>query len=202
MHPQATRSQVSPHDRWWRSATFVGAGQWGFALGLALCVVLHPGFVLKANEGGVSDYGVHVKTAVPYYLALAVAAGGAYLAATHARDSTILPRRFRALLLSYAALIVLTLASTIGYTVDTPQRNVHVGVGIALTVFEIIATLWMFRERRGDLGLVLVQLAGVIVAVLTILGLLHLLFVSEIVTGASFAVLLFRTTRELSSPTR
>jgi hypothetical protein len=167
-------------------------------LGVALCVVLRPGFVLKVNEGGVSNYGVHVKTAVPYYLALTVAAVGAYLAATRARDSMELPQRLRALLLCYATLIVLTLASTFAYTLDKPQRDLHVGVGIVLTVFEILASLWMYRERRGDLGLVLVQLAGVVVAALTIVGLVHLLFVSEIVTGASFAVLLFRTTRQLS----
>jgi heme/copper-type cytochrome/quinol oxidase subunit 4 len=202
MHPEVTRSQVSRYDRSWRAATFVGVGQWGFAVGVALCVAIHPGFVLKANEGGVSDYGVHVKTAVPYYLALALAAGGAYLAASHARDSTNLPTQLRAFLLGYAVLLVLTLASTIGYTLDKPQRDVHVGVGIALTVFEVVASLWMYRERRGDLGLVLVQLAGVIVAALTIVGLIHLLFVTEIVTGASFAVLLFRTTRQLSTAIR
>jgi hypothetical protein len=201
MHPQVTRSQVSRYDRW-RAATFVGVGQWGFACGVALCVVIHPGFVLKANEGGVSDYGVHVKTAVPYYLALALAASGAYLAVTYARDSTNLPARLRALLTSYAVLLTLTLASTFGYTLDKPQRDVHVGVGIALTVFEVVASLWMYRERRGDLGLVLVQLMGVIVAGLTIVGLIHLLFVSEIVTGASFAVLLFRSTRQLSTAPR
>jgi hypothetical protein len=199
MHPQVTRSQVSRYDHSWRAATFVGVGQWGFAFGVALCVVIHPGFVLKANEGGVSDYGVHVKTALPYCLALALAAGGAYLAATHARDSTSLPPRLRVVLLCYAVLIVLTLASTFGYTLDKPQRDVHVGVGITLTVFEVVASLWMYRERRSDLGLLLVQLAGVIVAGLTIVGLIHLLFVSEIVTGASFAILLFRTTRQLSS---
>jgi heme/copper-type cytochrome/quinol oxidase subunit 4 len=199
MHPKVTRSQVSRYDGTWRAATLVAAGQWGFAFGVALCVVLRPGFVLKANEGGVSNYGVHVKTAVPYYLALSVAAVGAYLAATHARDSTKLPPQLRALLLCYAVLIILTLASTFGYTLDTPQRDVHVGVGIALTVFQVVASLWMYRERRGDLGLVLVQLAGVVVAALTIVGLIRLLFASEIVTGASFAVLLFRTTRELST---
>jgi len=65
----------------------VAVGQWGFAGGVAIAVALHPGFVLKANEGGISDYGVHLRTAVPYDLALVCAALGAYLAATHARDS-------------------------------------------------------------------------------------------------------------------
>jgi hypothetical protein len=197
MHPVAMRSQVSGYIGAKRAATLVAAGQWGFALGVGICVILHPGFVLKANEGGLSNYGVHAKTAVPYYLALGVAAFSAYLAATHAYDSANLSPRLRVLLLSYATLVVLTLASTVGYTLDATQRDVHVGVGSALTVFEIAASLWLYRERRRNVGLVFVQLVGFVMAALTILGHIHLLFVSEIVTGASFAILLFRSIREL-----
>ena len=38
----------------------------------AVSVALHPGFVLQRDEGGMSNYGLHVKTAVPYTLALAL----------------------------------------------------------------------------------------------------------------------------------
>jgi hypothetical protein len=82
---------------------------------------------------------------------------------------------------------------------DRPQRDVHVGVGSVLTIFEVVASLWMYRERRGDLPLVLVQLVGFVLGALTIVGLIHLLFVSEIVTGGGFAIQLFRSTRQLSS---
>jgi hypothetical protein len=199
MHPVARKSQVSPHVYRPHAATFVALGQWSFAGGVAVAVALHPGFVLKANEGGISDYGVHLKTAVPYDLALICAAVGAYLAATHARDSANLVRGLRTVLLAYAILVAVTLASTFGYTLDRPQRDLHVGVGAALTVFEVVATLWMYSERRGDLQLVLIQLAGFVLGALTLVGLIHLLFVSEIVTGGSFAIVLYRTTRQLSS---
>jgi hypothetical protein len=53
----------------------VALGQVGFAFFLAICVAIHPGLVLKVNEGGMSNYGVHAKTAIPYTLALAMAAG-------------------------------------------------------------------------------------------------------------------------------
>ena len=198
MHPVARKCQVSPSTRS-RAATLVALGQWGFALGVAICVALHPGFVLKGNEGGISDYGVHLKTAVPYDLALICPALGAYLAATRARDSASLPRGLRTLLLAYTTLVVLTLASTFGYTLDRPQRDLHVVVGSVLTLFEVVATLWMYGQRHGDLALVLVQLAGFVLGALTIVGLIHLLFVSEIVTGASFALVLYRAARQLSS---
>jgi hypothetical protein len=199
MHPLARKSQVSPRVSWPSAATFVALGQWGFAGGVALAVALHPGFVLTANEGGISDYGVHLKTAIPYDLALVCAALGAYLAATHAPDSATLLRGLRSLLLAYAVLVALTLVSTFGYTLDRPQRDLHVGVGSVLTVFEVVASLWMYHERHGDVPLVLIQLVGFVLGALTIVGLVHLLFVSEILTGASFAVQLFRSTRQLSS---
>jgi hypothetical protein len=199
MHPGTRKSQVSPHVYRPNAATFVALGQWGFAVGVAIAVALHPGFVLKANEGGISDYGVHLKTAVPYDLALVSAALGAYLAATHARDSANVLRGLRSVLLAYAFLVAVTLVSTFGYTLDRPQRDLHVGVGSVLTVFEGVVSLWMYRERRGDLPLVLIQLAGLVLGALTIVGFIHLLFVSEIVTGGSFAVQLYRSTRQLSS---
>jgi nicotinamide riboside transporter PnuC len=175
----------------------VALGQWGFALGLSITVAIHPGFVLKANEGGISDYGVHLKTALPYDLALACAALGSYFAARHAQDSATLPPRLHTALLTYTVLVTLTLVTTFGYTLDRPQRDLHVFVGTVLTVFEVVASWWMYRERRGDLSLALVQLVGFILGALTIVGLVHLLFVSEIVTGVSFALLVYRTTREL-----
>lgn len=199
MHPVARKCQISRHLRRSNAATLVALGQWGFAGGVAIAVALHPGFVLKANEGGISDYGVHLKTAVPYDLALLFAAAGAYLAATHARDSTNLARGLRLVLLTYATLVALTLASTFGYSLDRPQRDLHVGVGIVLTVFEVVASLWMCRERHGDLALLLIQLAGLALGALTVVGLIHLLFVSEIMTGGSFALVLCRSTRQLSS---
>jgi hypothetical protein len=202
MHPAARKSQVLLPLFQSNAARFVALGQWGFALGIAIAVALHPGFVLKANEGGVSDYGVHLKTALPYDLALACAALGAYVAARHARDSANLPRGLRRVLLAYATLVTLTLASTFGYTLDRPQRDLHVGVGIALSVFEVVASWWMYREGRGELALVLVQLAGFVLGAVTIVGLIHLLFVSEIATGVSFALLLYRATRHPSVPTR
>ena len=56
-----------------RAVTYIVWGQILFVLFIGVCVALHPGIVLKSNEGGVSNYGIHIKTALPYTLALGLA---------------------------------------------------------------------------------------------------------------------------------
>ncbi len=47
------------------AVTYVVRGEFAFLLFTGVCVALHPGIVLKWNEGGMSNYGLHLKTAVP-----------------------------------------------------------------------------------------------------------------------------------------
>ena len=54
----------------WHAYRLMVTGEVAFVLFTGVCVALHPGFVLKRNEGGLSDYGVHIKTTVPYTLSL------------------------------------------------------------------------------------------------------------------------------------
>ena len=63
----ATRRSTSA--RWGAVLNMVRA-EVAFLVFTGVCVALHPGFVLKGNEGGLSDYGVHLKTALPYTLSL------------------------------------------------------------------------------------------------------------------------------------
>ena len=67
---------------------------------MAVAVALHPGLVLKWNQAGLSNYGVHAKTAVPYSLALSLG-GGFAIAAVHALKGVDPPvRRMRHLLVA------------------------------------------------------------------------------------------------------
>jgi hypothetical protein len=78
-------------------------------------------------------------------------------------------------------------------------KYVHVAVGVAIIVFESAASLWMYRVL-GSLGAVLlIQLLGFGLAVLTFFGALHTLFLSQILTGGAFAILLVRTCRILTA---
>ena len=193
--PPGGRPTVNSLATW-----YVALSQVGFAFFLAICVAIHPGLVLKVNEGGMSNYGVHARTAVPYTLALGFAAGLTYQAARLMRTTTTPSRHFRVLLRTYSWLTLLTLLTTYGYTLNAPLKYVHVAVGVAIIVFESAASLWMYRALRSLGAFLFVQLLGFVLAALTFFGTLHVLFLSQILTGGAFAILLVRTCRILTPP--
>jgi hypothetical protein len=176
----------------------VAQSQIAFAFFIAICVALHPGEVLKANEGGLSNYGAHLKTVIPYTLALALASALSYRATRSLHPARIEARHFKVLLLAYSALTLLTLFTTYGYTLDIPERDLHVGVGALITVFEFAASLWMYVVVRRFVLVFLVSFVGFVLAALTFFGALHVLFLTQVLIGGAFAVLLIRTSREVA----
>lgn len=173
----------------------VAWGQICFAVFIGVCVALHPGFVLKGNEGGISDYGVHARTLVPYTLALGLPGVLTYFAARRLAVVSSDTRRLRAVLFAYAALIALTLLSTYPYTLNRTLADVHIAVGAVVTVFESGASLWMYRTVHRYGTVLVAQLVGLVLGGLTIVGVLHVLFASEVISGVAFAYLLVRTTQ-------
>jgi hypothetical protein len=185
-----------------RLAREVAVGQIAFAFFISVCVALHPGLVLKVNEGGMSNYGVHAKTAAPYCVALLLPVVLSAHASRRAAPTTVTSRRFVVLLRTYSALLLLTLVTTFPYTLNAGFKDLHIGVGVLIIVFESAASLWMYREIRTLRAALILQLVGLVLAFLTFVGALHVLFLSQLVTGVPFAVLLVRTTREVFEPPR
>ena len=85
-----------------RAAAHIALGPISFGFFITVCVALHPGFVLKWNEGGVGNYGVHLKTALPYTLALGLVAGFSHSAASIVDGTTAAGRQLRRVLASTA----------------------------------------------------------------------------------------------------
>jgi hypothetical protein len=170
----------------------VAVGQIGFATGIVLCVALRPHLVLHANEGGISNFGVHRETVAPYTVALALPALLSYRAARLIASRTNL-RPLRIVLTGYSVLLLLTLLTTYTYKIDTPLKDVHVGAGALLTIFEMGSSMWMCARIRALFLVVTFEGAGFLLAVLTIVGVLHLLFVTQLVVGVAFALILVRT---------
>lgn len=185
-----------------QATRYVALSQIAFAFFLAICVAIHPGLVFKVNEGGMSNFGVHAKTVVPYTLALGCAGVLALWATRLIRTTTTAARDFRVLLTTYSWLILLTLVTTYGYTLNAPLKYVHVAVGVAIIVFESAASLWMYRALRSLRAVLFVQLVGFVLAALTFFGALHVLFLSQILTGGGFALLLVRTCRHVTASTK
>ena len=158
---------------------------------LALSISLHPGFVFKGDEGGISNYGIHLRTAIPYTLAFALGA----LFTLGAAGRRPFPGVARIGLLVYAVLLLLTLVSTYVYTLDEGLKLVHVGVTVVLVCFEALASPWMYLRvmGRGAAALLAVVIVGFVVAGVTFMGAAHLLFVGQALTTLGFAGLLIRT---------
>ncbi len=185
-----------------RVLTVVTASQVCFVALLGVCVALQPGLVIKPNEGGVSNYGVHWETVVPYTLAYALDAGLLVIAA-RLLDSTAsagLRRVFWAL----SILLVLTLVSTYDYTSVSALKHVHDVVGAVLVIFEGACTPWLWRLTRrrvaADVG-VLVTFAGLVLCLLATIGAWHVLFVGQVLVIAGYAPLLISATRSVSGVT-
>ncbi len=178
------------------------AGQVAFAGFLAVAVALHPGLVLKADEGGVSNYGIHLETAGPYSLAFVVCAACSLAAARRCPRVERSERAFAVLLVAYAVLLLLTLVSTFGYTLDRVLKDAHLVVGGALLVFQFLASSWLYAGRRTvrDATFLGVEVAGSVVAVLTVLGAFHLLFAGQAVAALGFGLLLIRRATDVNRP--
>ena len=185
-----------------QGARLVERGQICFVVLIAVCVALHPGFVLKWNEGGMSDYGSHLETALPYTLALLGLAEFSRRAATLYRQNDLVTRRLRRVLYAYSAIVLIMLGSTYVYTLNLALRDFHFGFGTVLILFEVASSVWMYRLFRRFVwdGIFLgMQMVGSVLCLVTIVGLLHVLFFAEMLTGAGFAGLIIHTSRCVSS---
>ena len=185
-----------------QGARLVACGQICFGVFIVVCVALHPGFVLKWNEGGMSDYGAHLETAGPYTLALLGLAEFSRRAASLYRHGDRTTRRLQQVLYAYSAIVLVMLVSTYVYTLNVALRDFHFGFGTVLILFEVSSSVWMFllfRRVVWDGVFLAMQLAGSVLSLITIVGVLHVLFFAEMLTGAGFAGLLIHTSRCISS---
>jgi hypothetical protein len=81
-------------------------------------------------------------------------------------------------------------------------RDVHIIIGSALIVLDTVGGVWMYRfhrQVRWDDVLVSALLIGFVLAALTITGLLHVLFVSQVVTSGAFAILFVRAAQSVAA---
>jgi hypothetical protein len=185
-----------------RAASYVVRGEVTFLFFTAVSVALHPGFVLKRDEGGMSDYGTHIKTAVPYTLALLFLALYSYRAALLYRRDDNRTKGLRALLTAYSAVVFSVLLSTYFYSLNSVLKDLHFAFGTALIVVVGVGSWWMYQKWPQSIGVgvvLFIQLVADVLSLLTVVGMLHLLFLSEILANVAFAAILIRSCRHLAS---
>jgi hypothetical protein len=183
------------------AVTFMVRGELLFLFFLAVSVALHPGFVLKSDEGGMSNYGLHVKTAVTYTLAIGLLALNNRYAASLYLGNDRRSRLLRFLLKSYCAVLLSVLFSTYFYTLNIGLKDLHFALGTLLIVVVGFGSLWMYQLWRVTVSaslLLVFQLAGDTLALLTVFGVVHVLFLAEMMSNVGFACLLIRTGRRIN----
>ncbi len=171
-------------------------GEVAFLFFMAMSVALHPGYVLARHEGGISEYGVHLKTAVLYTLAWCVLAVGNLRAARACSGRGVRSERVRKLLLIYSVVTFFVLISTYFYSLDAVLKYIHYGFGAILVVFMSAAAYWLCRQLTGvqwARSTLWVQVLGSVAALLSIVGVLHVLFCAETISNVGCAILLVRT---------
>lgn len=184
-----------------RAVTYIVCGQIFFVVFIGVCVALHPGIVLKWNEGGVSNYGIHLKTALPYTLALALLAIYSRKAAVLYPKSDLVTRGLRRVLTAYGVIVIVMLFSTYVYSLNHVLRDIHIGFGTVLITFESFAAIWMLvhsRRRTLDSLYLATQIVGALLALVTIVGVLHVLFLAEMLANTGFACILTHTAQRIA----
>ena len=161
---------------------------------LVVATALDPAVATHRDEGGVSNFGVHAATVVPYALGFAGAAVLLWLAAAALAPSS---RGLAVGLRWLAAALVAVLGSTFAYQHGPALHGLHVAVATAASVYETAFGIWLAAcVARDALGLAAcaVQVAAAAVALGALLSLEHRLFAAQLVGAAAFAVLVVHAT--------
>lgn len=146
------------------------------------------------SGGGASDFGDHVATIVPYILGFALCAIFLWLAAAKLFTINNDLRAKGFLLLVLAALELLVLISTFPRKINSTCSEIHNYLGIALYVYQFAVSIWLvtIRSRYWTVIFLLVQSAGSIIGLLSLVGVIHFLFIGQ-ATGAIGFGLMFVT---------
>jgi hypothetical protein len=179
-----------------RAVTCVVRGELAFLFFTGVSVALHPGFVLKWDEGGMSNYGLHIETVIPYTLGLSMLTAYSWRAARLYAGADRRSRRMCSVLTAYGAVVLSVMLSSYFYSRNIELRDLHFSFCTLLVVLVCVASLWMYRlwlpSRQSNL-LFSIQLLGDLLALLTLVGALHVLFLAEMLSNIGFFALLVRT---------
>lgn|ERR1039458_3130684 len=168
---------------------------------LGICTVIMPGYLFERNEGGVSNYGVHNATVVPFTLAFLLSGVFVLLAAYAMPRSAKQLNRLRYALYGLSGLLALNLATTYGYKTSAALNNLHITSVIIIFWFEMAMAAWMvlaLLKDRTSAVVLAIQFIGFLMGGLTLIGTLHLLFVTQVITGLAFGILLVRSGQRLA----
>lgn len=179
-----------------RSAKLLLSGQVMLFAAIFVCTALMPRFFFSADQGGMSNYGLHGRTIVPFLIGF----GGCALLTCAA--AAVLPRstaHYRAVAVSLwliGCFGLLLAVTTFTYKLSPLLNTLHIrGAQILAAVEGIVGSwyaLWLVRDRINYVGYAIL-LAGLVLGVLTVFGILHVLFTAEFLASLGFGIIAVHT---------
>ena len=183
------------------SSRYLLFGQLCLLLFLSVCTVVMPRYLFQRNEGGISNYGIAWSTVVPYSLGFLGCSLLSWQAVRSLSNVSGHLQRFRALVYVFSGLMLFVLLSTYPYKLGAGFGLLHLLATVATFWFEAIAAVWLAVVVLKD-WLAFVLLGAVVVAfilaIFIFVGIIHLLFVTQVLIGAGFGALLVRASYRLA----
>lgn len=161
------------------------------AIFIVICIFVDPRYFFTRNQGGISNYGTDSRTQIFFILGFLAAAIGTWLAAfTHKNISKF----HKYIMIAIGIMYFLLMLSTIPYKLNSTFKTLHFAAALALFLTMLMMTFWIKYKLAKNSRVIKVWfyifLLGLIIALLTQLKIITLLFVSQIVVGVAFAVIL------------
>jgi hypothetical protein len=155
---------------------------------LLVCSLIMPSVAIK--NGGVSNFGNHRSTVVLYVLAFLLSALFLSLAA-----KAVGQRRAAGLLLLLVVLDILVLVSTFPRQLNQTFSDIHDDLGIVLFAYQFVLSVVLVIKRYSLRGLLLLvlEVTGSIIGLLSIIKVIHFLFIGQMLGALGFGLLLVTT---------
>ncbi len=144
------------------------------------------------KNGGVSNYGNHYSTVIFYSIAFLADAIYTFLAA---KSLMLMSPRFKYLsryLRVLSVLLLLVFVTTFPRRFGIVYSDIHDNVSKVLFGYEFVLACWLVFERHTleTIGYMFVMTGGSLIALLSSLHVLHLMFVGQMLGAIGFALLL------------
>jgi hypothetical protein len=185
-----------------RAAIYVTYAQRSLLIFVLVCISIWPGLVLKRDEGGFSNYGIHIKTAVVYTFAYVVCALFTFMAARAVPRTSATLATLARILNAYGVLLLLILFSTYGYSLNTALKDIHAVISLLAMVFDPAVCVWLvvrMRRTHWDRFFFCLEFLGLVIGVIDFLKVAHVLFASEATLAFAFGFLIVRGVHSLTT---
>lgn len=157
---------------------------------MLLCSLIMPSVFI--TNGGVTNFGNHLSTVVPYTLSFTLSILFMCLVIAKLLKMGPTCRTIGYALLVLCLLEFLVLMSTFPRNIAQIYSDIHNDISIILFAYELLLSGWfVFNNRQYSAVLfILIQTIGSVLGIVTILGPIHFLFIAQMIGAGGFGLII------------